>query len=433
MASISAGTTHTIRVLSLVGTAHFMSHVYYLALPPLFPLLVTELDTSYTALGFLLTAFALATSLAATPIGFVVDRLGGRRVLIWGLALQAVATGAVAFTSSYWALVVLFAVAGLAFSVYHPADYAIISSAVDESRLGRAFSLHAVTGNLGSAAAPLVMVGLAALWDWRAAFLAIGAFGLVLAGILWTQGGVLADDAERRHKSYDRETESGEAPAKRPESVRAGLMLLLSTPVMLCFLFYVISHIGLGGLRVFAVSALVALYDTPLAAANGALTGYLIGSAFGILAGGVIADRFGARMTTAAIGLVVSAGLIVLVGTVSMPMVLIIATLSASGFMRSTVQATRDLIVLSVTPKGSTGKVFAFVYNGTMIGAAIMPLVFGWVMDSGRPQGVFWLTAGFMMVALVTFFGVRRAAPGGSAGSSDSTSVDNAAGRRETA
>lgn len=418
--SAGAGTAHPIRVLSLVGTAHFMSHVYYLALPPLFPLLVKEFDTSYTALGFLLTAFALATSLAATPIGFVVDRLGGRRVLIWGLALQAVATGAVAFTSSYWALVALFAVAGLAFSVYHPADYAIISSAVDKSRLGRAFSLHAVTGNLGSAAAPLVMVGLAALWDWRAAFLAIGAVGLVLAGILWTQGEVLADDAERRHKSDHRETESGEAPAKQPESVRAGLMLLLSTPVMLCFLFYVISHIGLGGLRVFAVSALVALYDTPLAVANGALTGYLIGSAFGILAGGVVADRFGPRMTTAAVGLVVSAGLIVVIATVSMPMVLIIAVLSASGFMRSTVQATRDLIVLSVTPKGSTGKVFAFVYNGTMIGAAIMPLVFGWMMDSGRPQGVFWLTAGFMMVALVTFFGVRRAAPLGAAENSGS-------------
>lgn len=152
-----------------------------------------------------------------------------------------------------------------------------------------------------------------------------------------------------------------------------------------------------------------------MAAANGALTGYLIGSAFGILAGGVIADRFGPRMTTAAVGLVVSAGLIVLIATVSMPMVLIIAILSASGFMRSTVQATRDLVVLSVTPKGSTGKVFAFVYNGTMIGAAIMPLVFGWVMDSGRPQGVFWLAAGFMMVALVTFFGVRRAAPLGAA------------------
>jgi len=60
MVSVGAGTGHTIRVLSLVGTAHFMSHVYYLALPPLFPLLVKEFDTSYTALGFLLTAFALA-------------------------------------------------------------------------------------------------------------------------------------------------------------------------------------------------------------------------------------------------------------------------------------------------------------------------------------------------------------------------------------
>jgi MFS family permease len=93
-----------------------------------------------------------------------------------------------------------------------------------------------------------------------------------------------------------------------------------------------------------------------------------------------------------------------------MPLVVMVAVLSAAGFMRGTVQATRDLIVLSITPKGSTGKVFAFVYNGTMIGAAIMPLVFGWVMDRGQPGGVFWITAVFMMVSLLTFFGVKRLA-----------------------
>lgn len=420
MASIGAGTGHTVRVLSLVGSTHFMSHVYYLALPPLFPLLVRDFDTSYTALGFLLTVFAVATSLVATPIGFVIDRLGGRRVLIYGLTLQAFATGAVAFTSSYWALVVLFAIAGLAFSVYHPADYAIMSSTVDKSRLGRAFSVHAVAGNLGSAAAPLMMVGMAALWGWRSGFIALGALGLLLALILWSQGSVLEDDAERRQTAEKDGTDSADTQTGRPETVRAGLMLLLSAPVMLCFLFYVISHIGFGGLRIFAVSALVAMYDTPLAAANGALTGYLIGSACGIIAGGFVADKFGARMTTAAFGMIVGAGLIVLIGTVSLPMVLIITTLSAAGFMRATVQATRDLIVLSVTPKGSTGKVFAFLYNGTMIGAAIMPLLFGWVMDSGRPEGVFWLTAAFMMVALATFFGLRRAVPLGAAENSGS-------------
>jgi MFS family permease len=343
-------------------------------------------------------------------VGFIVDRIGGRRVLTVGMAVQSVAMGAVAFTSSYWALMACFVVAGVAYSVYHPSNYTILTAAVDDSRMGRAFSIHAFAGNLGSASAPLVMVALAALWDWRAAFLAIGGFGLVLAVIIFLQGPLLIDAGVER-KSGRKRDHGGDAAAAGKPRLREEFKVLLAPPVLLCFFFYVISHIGLGGFRTFGVSGMVALYGTPLAAANGALTGFLVGSAIGILAGGMIADKMGPRMTTAAVGLIVAAGLLVLVGTVSMPLVVMVAVLSAAGFMRGTVQATRDLIVLSITPKGATGKVFAFVYNGTMIGAAIMPLVFGWVMDRGHPGGVFWITAGFMLISLFTFFGVKRLAP----------------------
>ena len=409
MVSISTPTMQTAKVLGLVASAHYMSHVFYLALPPLFPLLVEDFAISYTAIGFVMTAYALAAALSTTPVGFIVDRIGGRKVLTVGMAVQSVAMGAVAFTSSYWALMACFVVAGVAYSVYHPSNYTILTTAVDDSRMGRAFSIHAFAGNLGSASAPLVMVALAALWDWRAAFLAIGGFGLALAFIIFLQGPMQMDEGvERQSRKRDG---SGDAAAAGKQRLREEFKVLLAPPVMLCFFFYIISHIGLGGFRTFGVSGMVALYGTPLAAANGALTGFLVGSAIGILAGGMIADKLGPRMTTAAVGLIVAAGLLLLVGTVSMPLVVMVAVLSAAGFMRGTVQATRDLIVLSITPKGSTGKVFAFVYNGTMIGAAIMPLVFGWVMDRGQPGGVFWITAGFMMVSLLTFFGVKRLAP----------------------
>jgi MFS family permease len=78
--------------------------------------------------------------------------------------------------------------------------------------------------------------------------------------------------------------------------------------------------------------------------------------------------------------------------------------------MRGAVQSTRDLFVLSVTPGRSSGKVFGFVYSGSLVGAAIMPLLYGWVLDDGNPQAVFWLTAAFMTLALCTFFGVKRLA-----------------------
>jgi FSR family fosmidomycin resistance protein-like MFS transporter len=412
--TLTASTSHTFRVLGLVGSAHFMSHIFNLALPPLFPLLVKDLGFTYIQLGVVMSAYALSASLFTTPVGFLVDRLGGRRVLISGLALQAVAMLAVGLTSSYIALMASFIVAGIAYSVYHSCDYAIISASIDKGRLGRAFSFHAFTGNMGSAAAPLVMVALAAFWDWRAAMIAIGAIGLVLAALIALQGDTLSDmeadiEAEREKKRAAKEG----APSSEPDgqqSFKQDLMVLMSPPILLCFVFYVISSIGFGGFRTFSVSSLVELYGTPLATANGALTGFLVGSSAGILAGGWLADRYGARMMTAAAGFLGAAGLILLAGTVSMPMVLMVGVLSFAGFMRGAVQSTRDLFVLSVTPGRSSGKVFGFVYSGSLVGAAIMPLLYGWVLDDGNPQAVFWMTAGFMTLALCTFFGVKRLA-----------------------
>ncbi len=406
MTAISAGTAHTVRVLGFIGSAHFMSHVFNLALPPLFPLLVKDTGLSYTELGFVMTAYALAGALFTTPMGFLVDRWGGRTVLTLGLALQSGAILAVGFVSSFWAMTVLFVLAGVAYSVYHPSDYAILSASIPRDRLGRAFSFHAFTGNTGSAATPPVMVAIAAFWDWRVAMIAVGAFGLCLAAAIALQGDSLSDQAEtpRRKKAED---DSGEKRGWKQD-----LLVLTYPPILLCFLFYVISSIGFGGFRAFSVSGIVELYGAPLAAASGALTGFLVGSSAGILAGGWVADRYGAKMITAAAGFLGAAALIAFTGAVSMPMVLIVAVLSFAGFMRGMVQSTRDLFVLSVTPPGGAGKVFGFVYNGSLFGAAIMPLVFGLALDNGNPQGVFYLTAGFMVAALCTFFGVKRLAAG---------------------
>ena len=77
-------------VISLISAGHFLSHFYILALPPLFPLLKTEFGVSYVELGLALTAYNLLGGLAQAPVGFLVDRLGPRPVLLAGLGLNAV-------------------------------------------------------------------------------------------------------------------------------------------------------------------------------------------------------------------------------------------------------------------------------------------------------------------------------------------------------
>ena len=204
-------------------------------------------------------------------------------------------------------------------------------------------------------------------------------------------------------------TARGGAPGT---GLKAGAALLLATPILLCFLFFVILNTAFTGVRTFAPSALVEMYAVPLAGANGALTGFVMGAAIGILAGGVLADRIGARTLTAVIGLVGAGVLLILLGQVSLPVAAIVALLTLTGMLRGIVQGTRDLMVYSATPAGAHGKVFAFVSTGGHVGTAAMPLVFGWILDSGEPRLVFLIAGILALVALATFVTVRSRVPG---------------------
>ena len=120
----------TCRVIALVGAAHFVSHVYILVLPPLFPFVRAEFGVTYTGLGIAIAIFNILTGLLQTPAGFLVDRLSARAVLIGGLLLGAVSLAGAALVSSFTVFVVMFALLGVAKAAYHPADYALLSGRV---------------------------------------------------------------------------------------------------------------------------------------------------------------------------------------------------------------------------------------------------------------------------------------------------------------
>src|SRR5690606_32362100 len=76
-----------VRVIGLVTSAHFLSHFYQLALPPLFPLMKEEFGIGFLELGVVLTVFSTATGLTQTPVGFLVDLIGARTMVLAGFAL----------------------------------------------------------------------------------------------------------------------------------------------------------------------------------------------------------------------------------------------------------------------------------------------------------------------------------------------------------
>jgi FSR family fosmidomycin resistance protein-like MFS transporter len=62
-----------VKIVSLVGAAHFMSHVYVIMLPPLFIFARAEYGVSFAQLGFAMAVFGFFSATLQTPAGFVVD------------------------------------------------------------------------------------------------------------------------------------------------------------------------------------------------------------------------------------------------------------------------------------------------------------------------------------------------------------------------
>lgn len=406
MTQISGVFGRDARIIGLVCFPHMMSHAYWQVIPPMYLILIHAFDLggdlAYTRIALVTTVFATATFILQTPVGFIVDRVGARAVLIGGLALEATAIGLFGLATAYWQLLVLAALAGIGHTVFHPADYAILSARVSESRMGRAFSIHSATGYIGFAVAPVFMTGIAALWHWRAAFLLIGVIGLLAALLLLTQSAALGGNGPADRPADDEER----APAPKM-STASGLRLLLSVPVLMCFLYFVLHQMGNGGIRTFLVAALGDLHGTPAIVAATALTTFTIGSVLGILSGGFVADRFGPRVATALATLVPAAAIIWFLGWQDVGSIALALLLAVAGYLIGLLIPSRDLLLRSVTPQGSMGKVMGFASTGSNLGGALIPLVLGLAMDTFDGSWVFWICGLFVAAACLTFVTAR--------------------------
>ncbi len=386
---------HDVRVISLIGVAHGASHYYQLAFATMLLIVRQEVGLSYADVGLLAGIFYGVSGVAQTAAGFAVDRFGARPILAGGLFVVGCGLGLISFAHSFAAFAAIAVIAGLGNSVFHPADFALLNSSVTQSRLGRAYSIHGLGGSLGWAAAP-IMYFLDSMFGWIGAAL-IGALpGIILSFLVLIHRRELVD---HRIKERAAAAQHGTAPA---------LTLFLQPTLLLCLVYFALLAANTVGIQQFAVPAWGSMFGITETYAAFCLIVFIVGSAAGMLVGGLFADRVRRHDRVAAIGLLVAAAFTVPIAMQAVSSVLLPIVLALAGAAGGATNPSRDMIVRNATPPGATGKVFGFVYSGLDIGSFLAPPLFGYLMNLGLPAVIFWIAIGLYVANVGIVMSLRQ-------------------------
>lgn len=398
------------KTILLIGVAHAASHFFQLVLPLLNVSLATAFGLDFARVGALVATFYVVSGVGQASSGFVVDRIGARPVLWFGLACFVLSGVLIGSANGYPMLMAAAIVGGIGNSVFHPADYSIINHRITASRLGHAFSAHGLTGNLGWALTPVFMTTIILLADWRVA--AYSAAGLVAVVLLLTVlgghllGGPLPLSADAMGDDT-RNTNTAASPAKaaaaqapKPqEGVLATLATLLSKPALWgAFLFFACTSIALSSVQNYTIPLLDQLYGLSNVVASSALSGYMVASAVGMAAGGFLVSANPRTERTVMVALLLAGLTLVVLALGWVPAALAAPVVGLAGFCSGVAAPSRDMLIRRVTPKGSTGSVYGLVYSGMDVGSALGPLAFGILLDAGFRQGP-WVGAGVAFTA----------------------------------
>ncbi len=386
-----------IGLLPQVATAHLVSHLHIMALPALFPVLPALFGVGYVELGLALSLFNIVTALVQAPMGFAVDHYGARRVLIAGVALGSISFLLIALFPTYTGLLIAMALAGVANAVYHPADYALLSQGINPAHIGKAYSVHTFAGFLGAAIAPVLLLGIATASEPRLAFVGAALVGFVALGLLLVPGSGLARVAS---------VPAAAEPATGAASTRP--LALLSPMILTLTVLFVLLNLSTSAIEKFSVAALMQGQGATLPWANSALTAFLFASAFGVLSGGALADRTQRHGVVAASAFALAAVLTGIVATASLSGLALTFVLGAAGFLTGLIAPSRDMLVRAASPKGAEGKTFGIVSTGFNIGGVIGPVGFGWMLDHGHPNAIFWASVAFMSLTIILVLAQER-------------------------
>ena len=407
------------REVWLITAAHAVNEFYSVALPPILPLLVNDFAISYAEAGALLTVFYVTYSVFQLPAGALADRIGQRWILAVGMVVLAGGILLAAGAQDYRTLVFAEALAGLGGSTYHPAGMSLISDLEGSTTEGKAMGIHGLGGVVGTALAPALVGGLAALFDWRFALTVGAGVGLVY-GVVFL---ALFRDVPRSEDATAVEPDGGPDPDASAEAGAtaggtrdasggwAGFGSVLSVPlerwVLVLFLANLAISTELGAVRTFVTSYLVEHWGTTTGLANGVFFAMLVGAGIASLGAGTLADSMDRRRLGIA-AMVASA--LALAGTALVPPVAIVLVVwfFLLGVVIWAALPALNAITSAYSEREFSGSLFGVMLTAGSLGGAAGPLLFGAVAERVGMGAAFPLVAVVSLAGALAFVSMRH-------------------------
>ncbi len=380
------------RLITYTAFAHALVHVIELTYPALLTRIAEDFGLRAVILGTIASVFAWAFGGSAIPAGFLTDRLGSRRVLLYAFAGAAVSLVLVGISPNEWFLAGTLALLGFCIGLYHPAGLSLMAQGVRQR--GLALGYHGVAGNLGQALAPALAVGLAVAVDWRLAFFVLAGAAAVMAALLSVttlplRGGaeVLTTDSEMSER------------ADEPKPARARQLLL---PLILVYAAFVLSGIVYRGVITFLPQHLEELVDKDLGGAFATVA--LLMGAVGQLVGGTLSQRVRLERLVPVLA-VLAVPALVLTGVVSGALLVVIASVFIFFYFAN--QPVFTGLIADYAPAGAMGRSYGVSFFAGFGLGGTGGVIAGVFVDTWDTQAAFLGLSAFMAVTLILSVVIR--------------------------
>ncbi len=399
---VAAGKSQERKALAIAGGAHALHDGFTDLIWIALPIWQAEFGLSYAAAGALRTVFTGTMASLQIPSSMLAERLGPGVVLAIGTALAGLCYCLASIGDTFWWLVAALLLGGIGAATQHPIGSALVAHAFAGPRSLKALGAYNFSGDVGKVLLPATASALILIMPWRPAYGLLGLVGIAAAAAIFLLTPRFAFEAEHTEikppDTAEGTAAAAAAAAAETARMRTGFRALIALGV--------VDSITRGGFFVLLPFVLTGK-GAHVSAAGFALTLVFFGGAFGKLACGWFATRFGKVFTIAMSKVGTAIGMIAIL---LLPFEVDFVLLPILGVILNGVTTVTYGSVPDLVPPEKRTRAFSVFYTVTLAFLAAAPPASGFVGDLiGIPGAV--IVVAVLTAATLPFAFLIRFAP----------------------